>query len=169
MAKRRAVSKKPVIDSRNPATWGPATPETRSRLRRCSVKALFERGHLGVEELRAAHEIERVYVMLTAGLFAKTASPELRGRISGGRRVDMAEAAVAAFSGRYRPWADRLSAQHKSGGPPMLEVVIDCVIDGHTVGDIDKARRWRHGKAAGYLREGLSLYAEMAGWRRRAA
>ncbi|HYM31984.1 MAG TPA: hypothetical protein VEU47_11820 [Candidatus Cybelea sp.] len=152
------------IDPSSPGTWGPANEATRRRAIRCPVQMLFERGHLGVEEVRAAREIERVFVALTAGLFAKASLQESRGR-----RVDMGEIAAMAHARRYRPWADALSARHKAGGPPLLEVVIDCVVDGRSLAAVERDRRWRHGRAAGYLREGLELYVAMAGWKFRAA
>ncbi len=145
----------------NPADWGPATRRNMRRARRCSLKALHEAGSLALEHLSAAAEIERVFVALTAGLFARPRQEAIRG----GRPRDMTEAAAIAYGDRFRPWAATLSERHKAGGPPILEVVIDCVVDGLSLREIDSARRWRHGRAAAYVVEGLELYATMAGWR----
>jgi hypothetical protein len=131
------------------------------RTRRCSLKALHEAGSLGLDHLAAAAEIERVFLALTAGLFARPR----RDAIRGSRPRDMTEAAAIAYGDRFRPWAATLSERHKAGGPPILEVVLDCVVDGLSLREIDAGRRWRHGRAAAYVVEGLELYATMAGWR----
>lgn len=147
--------------AQNPADWGPATRRNIRRSRRCSLKALHEAGSLDLEHLAAAAEIERIFLALTAGLFARPRREAIRG----GRPRDMTEAAAIAYGDRFRPWAATLSERHKAGGPPILEVVLDCVVDGLSLREIDSARRWRHGRAAAYVVEGLDLYATMAGWR----
>lgn len=150
----------PVVE-RNPADWGPASRRNTRRARRCSLQALHSAGSLDLEHLAAAAEIERVFLALTAGLFARAR----RDAIRGGRPRDMTEAAAIAYGDRFRPWAATLSERHKAGGPPILEVVLDCVIDGLSLREIDQARHWRHGRAGSYVIEGLELYAMMAGWR----
>lgn len=149
------------VASQDPAHWGPAARRNARRTRRCSLKALHEAGSLQLEHLAAAAEIERVFLALTAGLFARPRREAIRG----GRPRDMTEAAAIAYGDRFRPWASTLSERHKAGGPPILEVVIDCAVDGLSLREIDAARRWRHGRAAAYVVEGLELYATMAGWR----
>lgn len=149
------------ITSDDPAQWGPAARRNTRRTRRCSLKALHEAGSLGLDHLAAAAEIERVFLALTAGLFARPRREAIRG----GRPRDMTEAAAIAYGDRFRPWAATLSERHKAGGPPILEVVLDCVVDGLSLREIDTGRRWRHGRAAAYVVEGLELYATMAGWR----
>lgn len=128
--------------------------------KRSSLRALHENGSLHLEQLAAAAEIERVFSALAAGLFA----PPRRKVTRSGRPRDVTEATVIAYRDRFRPWAATLSERHKSGGPPILEVVLDCVVDGLTLREIDAQRRFRSGRASAYLIEGLTLYAEMAGW-----
>lgn len=161
MRKIRQSHKANPASGQNPAEWGPATRRNMRRARRCSLKALHEAGSLDLEHLAAAAEIERVFLALTAGLFARPR----RDAIRGGRPRDMTEVAAIAYGDRFRPWAATLSERHKAGGPPILEVVLDCVVDGLSLREIDSARRWRHGRAAAYIVEGLDLYATMAGWR----
>jgi hypothetical protein len=161
MRKRALHSKASAISEQEPANWGPATQRNRRRARRCSLRALHEAGSLDLEHLAAAAEIERVFLALTAGLFARPR----RDAIRGSRPRDMTEAAAIAYGDRFRPWAATLSERHKAGGPPILEVVLDCVVDGLSLREIDQNRRWRHGRAGAYVVEGLELYAVMAGWR----
>lgn len=149
------------VSGQEPANWGPAARRNMRRTRRCSLKALHEAGSLDLEHLAAAAEIERVFLALTAGLFARARREEIRG----GRPRDMTEAAAIAYGDRFRPWAAALSERHKAGGPPILEVVLDCVVDGLSLREIDSGRRWRHGRAGAYVIEGLELYTTMAGWR----
>lgn len=138
-----------------------SAPPKRPRLKRSAVAGLFERGLLEGAELRAAAEIERIYIGLTRGLFARAANYEG----GGGRRVDLAEALAIAHRDRYKPWADQLSASRKRGGPPIFEIAIDCLVEGRSLHELDRLWRWRHGKAADYLCEALTLYARLAGWR----
>jgi hypothetical protein len=160
MKKKLLIQDANRLESGSPANWGPANRRTVRRSRRCPLRALHEAGSLGLEHLAAAAEIERVFLALTSGLFTRPRREEIRG----GRPRDMTEAAALAPADRFRPWARALSERHKAGGPPVLEVVIDCVVDGLTLREIDSQRRWRHGRAAAYVVEGLGLYATMAGW-----
>lgn len=142
------------------ATWGPAPARNRKRVRRCALRSLHERGLIGLEQLAAAAEIERVFLALSAGLFATARRSEVRA----GRPRDLSEAAAIAHADRFRPWARALSEAHKAGGPPLMEVVLAVVIDGLSLREIETARRWRHGRAEAHLAEGLERYAVMAGW-----
>lgn len=149
-------------DTDEPADWGPAPARNRKRARRCALRSLHERGLIGLEQLAAAAEIERVFLALSAGLFATARRSEVRS----GRPRDLSESTAIAHADRFRPWARALSEGHKQGGPPVLEVVLAVVIDGLSLREIETARRWRHGKAEAYLAEGLERYAAMAGWLR---
>lgn len=136
------------------------TPQTLAKRRRDTLQVLFERRAIGVEELRAALEIRRVFHAVIAASMARVSRlDEPRGP----RRVP--EFIDAAWSGRYKPWANEMSARRKLGGPPILEVVIDAVVDELSCRQIDRARHWREGKAADYIRLGLERYAVRAGWR----
>ncbi len=160
MKKKILIQDANRLKSRDAENWGPASRRNIRRSRRCPLRALHEAGSLGLEELAAAAEIERVFLALTAGLFARPRQEAIRG----GRPRDITEAAAIAHADRFRPWATALSERHKAGGPPILEVVVDCVVDGLSLREIDSQRRWRHGRAASYIVEGLELYATMAGW-----
>lgn len=158
MAKAR---KRKPFNQRYPAVGDLPTPETAAKLKRCSLETMRSRGLIGMEEIRAAEEIERCWYGLCGGLFSK--AQQLDPMRGSGRGMPAAIAEV--YTEHYKPWADWAGEPERR---PMLDVVISVVIDGQTVGDIDADRRWREGRAAGMLREGLARYARMAGWLRSA-
>lgn len=161
MAKAR--KRKPVNQRRQVKASGDyPTPETESKLKRCSLEAMRSRGAIGMEEMRAADEIARVFHGVTAGLFARAQAIEpARGS---GRGMPAALAEV--YSERYKPWADWASEPSRRR---IMAACMDVIIDGWTVGEVDADRRWRNGTASELLREGLTQYARMAGWLRRVA
>ena len=115
MSRRRRTARRLVEDGVAP------TPETRRKLQPNPVVALHARGVIGAEEVLAAAEIHRVLTAVIGGLMARAGDPDRR---SGGFRLP-SDAIAVLYASRYKPWADDLSRRHKSGGPPILEVVID--------------------------------------------
>lgn len=139
----------------------PPTPLTKKRHRVGSLARMFERKEITRDMLQAADEIDAVYLALTKGLMAKGMQMEPR---SPGGKVEMSDKLADAWSRRYRPWADVLSKRKKNGGPPWLEVVIDVLVDGRSVSEVDDDRGWRHGFAKYIVRRSLLEYAALAGW-----
>lgn len=168
-ARRRApLNLRPAIDPKRPETWGPPV-DARGKLIRPEPKAdpietMFERGHLTPEERNAAIEIGRIFRMIAAGLFAKAASMDA----ARGTAPDL-DKLVDAYTARYRPWADVLTRQRNAHDDPTHQIVIDAVVDGISCRDMDRMYRWRKGNAANCLRNGLRLYAVMAGWQKTTA
>lgn len=159
MAKAKRAKSKPVNTRRQVVREGDATPQTAAKLKRCSLETMRSRGLIGMEEIRAADEIARCWFGICGGLFSKAQNVEtIRGSGRG-----MPAGVAEAYTERYKPWADW--AGHPSRRH-MLAVVVDVVVDGWTVSEIDADRAWRNGSAATYLRDGLERYAQMAGWRR---
>jgi hypothetical protein len=90
----------------------------------------------------------------------------------------MPERIALVHAQRYLPWAHRLAgraAETTIGAPPARpagqgrcpaapEVAIDVLVDGSSLGDCDRQRRWRNGTAAKLLADALGVYADMAGW-----
>lgn len=143
----------------------PPTKQTKEHAKRNrdSIQVMHERGAIGAEEVRAALEIRQVYHAIVGGLFPRAHDPSGIG-VRGAPRPDWSPAMTAAYE-RYCAWAKELSDRLSLGGPPILEICVDAIVDGMTCAEIDQARRWRKGRAADLIREGLERYAVRAGWR----
>lgn len=146
---------------RDPAHFGPPTPELVRQHRKSSFARLCDAGKVTGEMMQAAQEIEAVYMALTRGLLARAQTYE---RTDPSARKDMPLAIALAFRDRYKPWADLLSARKKRGGPPALEIVTEIVIHQGWLREEDQARGWRRDTAKRILLRALLEYAVMAGW-----
>lgn len=195
-----------VIDAgdkrRDPADWGP-NPLGTTKLMPPPLENLMARGLLAIEQYDAAKEIERVFHWVTSGL--KSRMTDLTRSRGAGTGAAGSDPLLAAYIGRYRPWADALSqcrvaapdaadmsrvlrsvnradvpalagiaAERRApqrGGhhPKTLQFVIEFVIDDHTIEAIAKRERHDHRTVKRALLDGLTLYAEIAGWIARAA
>lgn len=150
-ARRRApLNLRPAIDPKRPETW--TDKPVRPPPKRDPVETWQARKLITGDEYRAAHEIERVFRSLTAGLWAKAAKHDARTG-----RPEMQEWLAAAYSDRYKPWADALDRD-------ALAMTIDVVVDGWTLDDIAAARARRRQDVSRAVRNALRLYATMAGW-----
>lgn len=141
------------------------TPETRAKLRRDGIRELEARSPLWRPEYRtAADEIREVYLAIVASVLSRAQTFE---RVDGGNGAHRwATAMLEHYHDRYKPWADELSAVHALNGPPLLEVVIDAVVDGETVSSIAARRRHRSGRVTEWIIDGLSRYCRISRGRR---
>lgn len=147
--------KDPMVDGTGP------TALTKGKHRKTSFEVMHDRGEITGPMYEAAQEIERVYMAICGAVMCRGMP---LAPTSKGEPVPMAEKIAWAHAKRFKPWADRLSARKNGGGPPALEIVIDVVVDGRVVTDIDTEHRWRRGYAKHLTRRSLLEYAEMAGW-----
>lgn len=168
-----------VMETFNPATGrrefveiGHVKPTgaTQAKLRQNPVARMLDKGSLSREQATAAFEIAEVYTSVTAKLMARAATGE---RVGGAAplhdtRIDKLHAA------NYLPWARYLGGHPATDKlepiparcPTALELSIDVVVDGVTLAECEKNRKWRHGTAALFLRYALAVYADLAGWER---
>jgi len=136
----------------NPVDRG--TCETRRHWRRSTIQRLVETGRVGGFELRAAQELEAVFVYISAGLFARI--------MNYAERVDPARSDQApgwfrdAYYRRYKPFADDPS----SG----FQICVAVLVDGRSGRMIDTERKWPRGTAVNVLIRALRSYALAAGW-----
>jgi hypothetical protein len=191
----------PARHADEPGNWGPADPAVTAKIMPPPLENLRARGLISIEQYKAAQEIERVFHWVTAGLRTRTIDLDhVRGTASTG-----ADPLQAAYSARYRPWADwlngravaqpdvnqmarvlrsvdeegllRLAAgaadrrapQRHRYHPKTLQFVIEFVIDDRTIETIARDEKHDHRTVKRALLDGLTLYAEIAGWLRRAA
>lgn len=140
------------------------TPHTARQHRKTSFERMIESRAITPEMFEAAQEIERVYLAITGAVLVRSQSYERQDRSVG---AQLAERTAVAYQLRYKPWADELSRRQKGCAWPMLEVVIDIVVDGRPLDTLDHERGWRKGISKFIVQWALLQYAEIAGWARR--
>ncbi len=137
------------------------TPHALRQHRKTSMERMIEKKQLHPEMIQAAQEIERIYLALTGAVLIRSQGYERQDRSAG---APLAERTAVAYHLRYKPWADELSRRKKGCAWPMLEVVVDVVVDGRSFDTIDQEHGWSHGVAKFIVRWALLDYAERAGW-----
>ena len=183
-AKRKAAARRkrgdPVESGADVTSIGP-TAETRSKLRQDTLRAMLRAGAIRSEHLAAAGEIRDMWEALTTGITARSSWPSdpARAVIRLGRRVfqapweHLSERRLGRWRRIYKSWSVETGRVDVVPGHSRLELTIDVVVDGHSLAEVERRLRLRHGVASQHLRAALTLYAEMAGWlmaaRRRSA
>jgi hypothetical protein len=120
------------------------------------------------EQGRAAVEIRMIFERVAAGLLARISDPSSR---SPGTRPEIPERIALLHAQRYVPWARYLGGSttepaQRGRCASALEIVTAVVIDGASLAQCDRARRWRNGTAAKLLVYALAVYTDRAGWER---
>lgn len=151
------------VDPRNPENWGPADPLPLARFRgnRTLIDEWRERGNLHPAQEAAALEIEHCHRALTAGLWTKTSCYD--ERVSKSLERDWPARIAIALRDRYGPWRDEMAALAKKG-EPVQTILFAALIDGYSLRQLDRERKWRKGKAALLIKRSLWRYAVIAGW-----
>jgi hypothetical protein len=167
-----------------------ATPETLRRRLDHPVERLMRRHDWEIEYGQAVEEIAAVYMAMSEGLMPT--ADLYRLRVSDGtRRVyrqpweRVTESRHRQFRDHYEPWAREMDALpanlsargrqitvssagslkfRQFPGRSVLGVVIDVVIHGYQLGEIDDLLGIRHGRTADMVVEALDRYAQIAGW-----
>ncbi|HUC64608.1 MAG TPA: hypothetical protein VMA53_04210 [Stellaceae bacterium] len=144
------------------------TAETAAKLRPDPIVRLVANETLTREQGRAAVEIRMIFERVAAGLLARTSDPANR---SPGTRPEIPERIALLHAQRYIPWARYLGGNATSPAQrgrcaPALEIATEVVIDGATLAQCDRRRRWRNGTGAKLLVYALSVYTDRAGWER---
>lgn len=164
-AKRRPMlNESAPADPRNPENWGGPDPLPAGRFRgnRTLMDAWRDSGNLHPAVEAAAYEIENVHTAVVAGLWTKTASYGERTGVSSTN--DWPARIAIAYRDRYGPWKDEMAVIWKKTQMPIHATIVDAIIDGHSLRQIDRARQWKNGTASGYVKWGLWRYCVMAGW-----
>ncbi|RXF72108.1 hypothetical protein [Hansschlegelia zhihuaiae] len=138
------------------------TPHTRRQHRKTSFERLCDERVVTGEMAQAALEIERVYLAVCGAVVVRAQAIEPRGGRGG--TGPMSDEVAMAHASRYRPWADEMARLRKAGDWPMLEIVIDVVVDGRTLRDVEIDKGMRNGSARHALCWALLKYAVMARW-----
>lgn len=130
------------------------TPEAHTKpTENDSISRLYDLRHLSWEQCKAAREILRVYLAITASLHAKIRRMDGAG---GGASVEeMAGWLVDLYEGRYKPWTE---AMHRDRFV-NLPLVIDVVCDGEALDNARRHHRVSYERALEMLQCALEDYA----------
>lgn len=146
------------------------TPETKRKLQRSAIDVLRDKRLRGcegawclAEHADAAAEIAAVYLALTAGLWVRVMP--LGERVPGGSSADWS-ARFADRVARYRRWAEQPAVVRSVGRErtSVHGVVVSAAVDGLGLRQIADRYGMDQRTVEAALRDGLDLYAVLAGW-----
>ena len=69
----------------------------------------------------------------------------------------------SAYYCRYKPWANEM-AKYAAPGVTALSVVVDVIVEGKTLTEMDYMLNSRKGTTKRIIIDALQVYAEIAGW-----
>lgn len=145
---------------RDPETWGGPDPLPGGRSRAISkstVLRMFEQKALDSDQLSAAVEIEKIFMMVAGALFARGQNYE---RVGGGMPSTSPDWAIRAYRDRYLPWCAEMK-RYTYGPETDLAYAIRIIIDGHSLHQMDEENRWKKGTASQLIKEALSSYVKL--------
>lgn len=137
---------------------------TIGKFRHPAISRLIANGRIGMVELQAINEIDRVYNHLCSGLLVR--GYELRERVdtSHGARSVTPPWFLDAYDRRYKPWSADWSMRKKKFNDRTLEIVFDVLFSDMSGQKIDTANSWKHGTGTEIFINGVRDYAAAAGW-----
>jgi hypothetical protein len=136
------------------------TEQTRRKLQRRPLESLWSAGKLDDDHVRAAMEIERVFRAVTAAVTARVASYGVAHAPASEWRGGL----IAAYAERYTPWRDCAGTMIVRHGYCLVDLVTDVVVEERGIVVVARKIGAKPSTVLKYLREGLWLYCEMAGW-----
>lgn len=172
MARKRKIRTKPRKTPRDALEWQErhsptveiavddpeATRKARRNLTRCRQSEAWRHNRLSGMQREAEREMELALRSRIAGL--GTAVSRYGTARGGGANVDLGSASDAL----YREWAAEAPRRRI-----MVAVVIECLIEPKTLGQIERDYRMRDGQAFQHYATGLDLWCELRGWTRQPA
>lgn len=132
-----------------------ATRKARRNLTRCRQSEAWRHNRLTSMQREAEREMELAWRSRTAGLGASVS--KYGPSQGGGGRADVA----FASDDTWREWAE-LAPKRRI----MVAVVIECLTEPKTLGEIERGHRMRDGHAFLHYATGLDLWCELRGWTR---
>lgn len=140
-------------------------PYQRRQKRTPSIVEMMNNGKISNVMLQAIEDICEVWDAVTGAMKSGGMRLELAGKSSPGPHIlSMRAGTWRKYTGIFRPWADRLSAERLSKRRPSLDITIAVVVDRMACSEIDEACRIRNGTTDYIVRRALLLYAQIAGW-----
>lgn len=132
-----------------------ATRRARRNLTRCRQSEVWRHNRLTGMQREAEREMEIAWRSRTAGIgLAVSRYGAARGTAA---HIDLS----AMADGTWREWA-QLAPQRRI----MVAVVIECLTEPKTLGQIERDHRMREGQAFVHYTAGLDLWCEVRGWSR---
>ena len=139
-----------------------ATPETIRRFHASVAARMQLQGQLGIEQLRAAGEISKVYEKLTAGLWARAAD---MSRVPGrSLNEDWPASLRRAYTERYAPWRDAAGLVLVKHRTSLFDLVAAFAIENRGPRQIADRVGMDQRRVLRLVRNSLYDYAERAGW-----
>lgn len=148
------------VGPRDPSTWGGPDPLPGGKSRAISkstVLRMFEQKALDSDQLSAAVEIEKIFMLVAGALFARGQNYE---RVGGGMPSTSPDWAIRAYRDRYLPWCAEMK-RYTYGPETNLAYAIRIIIDGHSLHQMDEENRWKKGTASQLIKEALSSYVKL--------
>lgn len=138
-----------------------ATPQTLRKLERPVIDRLLARGQIGDEQHRAAEEIARVWIAITAALFPRISDPS--GNSVRGTSESWSASLTTAYK-RYRTWCEEAAAVSVGHRRTLADLVFMLAVDNYGPRQIERMWGINHARVLHLIRNSLWRYAELADW-----
>lgn len=150
------------------------TPETLRHLKTNTLGELLRQGSICREHYEAAEEIGDVFEAISAGQFPRALDPERVMSMDKNKRGPSTSALERLpaemqrkYYRNYRPWVAEVETVSIAGSSlvvySLLQLVIDVVIDGATLRDLETLFHRRHGALGEQFIQALHQYCQIAG------
>lgn len=132
------------------------TEQTKKKLKRDPLLAIYRSGDIAIHELYAAEHIRYAFSLITADVAMRVM--DFSGFIDkiGERPTESESALKTRIQGQYSDWFDECTKKRIKTGP-----IIHLLTEPVTLRDTDAYYGFRRGRSRGYLVAGLRLYVDM--------
>ncbi len=132
------------------------TEQTKKKLKRDPLIAIYRSGDIDIHELYAAEHIRYAFSLITAEVTMRVMDFSSFIDKIGERPTESESALKARIQGQYNDWFDACTKKNIKTGP-IIHVLTEPV----TLRDTDAYYGFRRGRSRGYLVDGLKLYVDM--------
>ncbi len=132
------------------------TEQTKKKLKRDPLLAIYRSGDIGIHELYAAEHIRYAFSLITSDVTMRVMDFSVYIDKIGERPTESESALKTRIQNQYGEWFDECSKKRIKVGP-IIHVLTEPV----TLRDTDAYYCFRRGRARGYLVAGLRLYVDM--------
>ncbi len=149
------VSEKDQIDKIR-AEISKGTEQTKRKLKRDPLLAVYRSGDIGIHELYAAEHIRYAFSLITADVSLRVMDFSEYIDNIGERPTESESALKTRIQGQYGDWFDECGRKRIKVGP-----IIHLLTEPVTLRDTVAYYSFRRGRTRGYLVAGLKLYVDM--------
>lgn len=173
MAKQRTLNRlkarqaRPAWDSDQ--SPGP-TPQTVRKCKQDNMVALYTKGQIDLDELRAVEHIRSMFEAVSRGLMPRAVDhtepySDRPGKLPRKGLETLTGAEYGHWAKVYKPWSAEEAKVMVTPALRRSELVHLLVVDNLSLNAIETRHRIGHGKALEHLQDSLALYCHCAGWR----